>query len=50
MHLEQILKNLKDDSEVIILDKEDKEKLNLYIKRLEDLVVDLYGRIALLWI
>lgn len=50
MHLEQILKNLKDDSEVIILDKEDKEKLNLYIKRLEDLVTDLYGRIALLWI
>lgn len=50
MHLEQILKNLKDDSEVIILDKDDKEKLNLYIKNLEDLIVKLYGRITLLWI
>lgn len=44
MNLEQILKNLKDDSEVITLDKEDKEKLSLYISRLEELVVDLYGR------
>ena len=44
MTLEQILKNLKDDSEAITLDKEDKEKLSLYISRLEELVVDLYGR------